>query len=87
MIHLQDVDNGATSITVNLVSSNNTVEWRYSIDDLSAGADIDDWSPCGSMLVDMDASDTCKMTIIQTGGSTSILDLHSDSRFSGYLVC
>ena len=87
MIHLQDIDNAATDIVINLVASNGTVEYRYTIDDFGASADIDDWSPTGSMLVDMDASDTCKITVAQTGGSTSILDIHTDSRFSGYLVC
>jgi len=84
MLHLQNVDTGAGDIVVNLVVSNGTVEYRYDFGGFSA--DVPDWSPTGSMLVDMDASDTCKITVYQTDG-TAQMDVHTDSRFSGYLVC
>ena len=40
-----------------------------------------------SMILDMDANDTCHMSFYQNGGSASI-DLNADSTyFGGYLVC
>ena len=41
----------------------------------------------GSMLVDMDASDTAYITLIQSGGSADLCIVADGSWFSGYLVC
>ena len=84
MLHLQNIDSAAGDFVINLVASNGTTEFRYDCGKFSA--DVPDWSPTGAMLVDMDASDTCKMTIYQTDG-TGQMDIHTDSRFSGYLAC
>ena len=41
----------------------------------------------GSMLVDMDASDTAYITLIQSGGTADLCIVADGSWFSGYLVC
>jgi len=50
------------------------------------GADPTYFSFQGSLLVDMDASDTCKLQWSQAGGTNSA-DVFDSTYFSGYLVC
>lgn len=42
---------------------------------------------CGSMLIDMTATDTCKVVVAIFGGTKVVDVLATDTTFSGYLVC
>jgi hypothetical protein len=79
-----------TSGSIDLVTSNRT--WRSAIVNWGAIRDSNNnASGEATFLVDMDAGDTCSVTVA-VGGSTKTVDVYGDgtimhTRFSGSLVC
>ena len=82
-MRIQDLDSAAAYYHLNLETSNRTY---YNIIDPDFGQDAAYWTLVITVLADMDASDTAKLSILQSGG-TSQTDIHSGfTTFSGYLV-
>ena len=87
MLYTNHVDTGATYYQVKLLTSNQTyvyiIEPKFSSDVLYFT-----WH-APHLLVDMDASDTAKVQIKQTGGTAQLHVSNNGSytNFSGHLVC
>ena len=86
-LRLDNIDTAAAYYILTLKASNRDVKLTFFDPDF-ADADIPHYSIGGSVLVDMDASDTCHLVVIQNGG-TAQSDIQStvNTQFSGYLVC
>lgn len=82
-LYLEYLDTGATYYYLEIDSSNRDIYHIIDIDKFSA--DLDSMSFTMSQLIDMDASDTVRIRIVQQGG-TQQTDINAGSFFSGYLV-
>ena len=82
-LNISQVDTAPTLYSIRLVTSNRNYIMQF---DPEFAADCLFFCN-GSFLVDMDASDTAKVTIAQDGGNNQT-DVRADpgSHFSGYLV-
>jgi len=82
---MNSVDTASQYYYGNIVTSNKI--YSFSIRSDAFGADFNNWSIQGSILADMDASDTVTIQVNQQGG-TAQTDLPSgQSYFSGALIC
>jgi hypothetical protein len=82
-VRIEDLDAAANYYHLNLETSNRTY---YNIIDPDFGQDAAYWTLVITVLADMDASDTAKVSILQSSG-TSQTDIHAGfTTFSGYLV-
>ena len=83
MSHLQT---GANYYFIKLVTSNRTIISAYD----PIAFDVNDlpyWTFTLSLLVDMDANDTCQLKVNQQGGGSAVSDIIAqDTYLSGYLV-
>jgi C1q domain len=75
-----------TTGTVSIVATSRTIavnayNWGVT---MTAGTVV---RACGSVLLDMTATDTCKVVATITGGTKVVDVLANDSTFSGFLVC
>jgi hypothetical protein len=82
-IALNAVDSASSYYSVRLLASNRTVDH---IVDPDYGQDAVYLTINANVLMDMDASDTVKLQIIQ-GSGTQQTDIATDSTFSGFLAC
>jgi len=82
-IRVDNLDMDAHYYAVTLLASNRSM--GVIIDPDGFDRDIPYYTFQLSQLIDMDASDTCKVTFLQAGGG-AITDL-DNGYFSGYLVC
>jgi len=86
-IRVDNIDTAAEYYILTLKASNRDVRLDMFDPDL-ADQDIPYYFMRGSVLVDMDASDTCYVTITQNGGSAqSDIQSGTNTSFSGYLAC
>jgi hypothetical protein len=84
--HYSGFPNNVTDFRVNIVTSNRTYEMRYAKFINAEHPTNYTGTFRNSALVDLDANDTCKIQVYQSGGS-SAGDLGTDhSYFSGFLV-
>ena len=83
ILRLDNVDEQASYYDVRLTTSNRSYQNLTGGDNIEADANI---VYVFSALADMDANDTAKMTLYQSGG-TAQSDLQNDSTFSGFLAC
>ena len=84
-VRLENVDISAAYYQLHIRSSNEIV----AVDIISPKftADLTYFVMQGSILLDMDASDTAYVTIFQSGGAAQTdIDAGNDTAFSGYLV-
>lgn len=83
-VRLNNVDSAAAYYVLQIVTSNRSYS---TIIDPDFGQDAVYWTQSLSVLADMDAGDTCLVSVIQNGGAAQT-DIHSStySNFSGYLV-
>ena len=86
IVSVQSLDYNATFNRVELVSSNKTFNFGITSQQMFDDDDPTYFSFQGSLLIDMDASDTCKLQWGQSGGSDQA-DTFDSTYFSGYLVC
>jgi len=86
IVSVQSLDYNATFNRVELVSSNKTFNFGITSQQMFDDDDPTYFSFQGSLLIDMDASDTCKLQWGQSGGSAQA-DTFDSTYFSGYLVC
>jgi hypothetical protein len=68
------------------IKTSNRDYYFWTIDPGQFAGDPDFWTGSGSVLVDMDASDTAYVQI-QQGSGTQQTDISVDSKFSGFLAC
>ena len=81
-INVYYLDSASSNISVYLTTSNRLYKSHL---DPDFGQDNVYWCFSGSMVADMDTSDTAKMQIIQTAGSAQI-HINTDTRFTGILI-
>jgi len=81
---LAQLASGHTVASMNIVASNRTVNVAYCNPYAMAGGGTD-LNLVGSILVDMDASDTCTVSVTVTGAAKAV-DVGAGSYFSGYLA-
>jgi len=82
-LRVENIDTAANYYYFGFKASNRLVN---AILDLGGhSADIPYYSFALSMLIDMDASDTCKVVIFQSNGTAQV-DISTASHFSGHLV-
>ena len=81
-LYILALDTAATYVEFAMVTSNRSYN---TIIDPNFSSDLGYYHMTMSVLADMDASDTAKITMYQQGG-TAQLDLATNSTFSGYLV-
>ena len=81
--YLNGIDTAAAYIQVKIVTSNRTIQ---NIIDPNFTSDLTYYSESLASLFDMDANDTAKVVIHQSGGDAE-LDLQNNCYFSGYLAC
>jgi len=81
-LFLSDIDSAAAYYNVYITTTNENIEIIF---DPDFGQDAAYWNVTGSVLCELDASDTAFLRIQQSGG-TSQTDIDVASRFSGYLV-
>jgi len=81
-LFLSDIDSAAAYYNVYITTTNENIEIIF---DPDFGQDAAYWNITGSVLCELDASDTAFLRIQQSGG-TSQTDIDVASRFSGYLV-
>ena len=82
-MYLYNLDSAANVIYITLKTSNRDI---FGIIDPDFGQDNEYWYLAVSMLSDMDANDTAKVTWLQSGG-TAQTDLQASSYFGGHLAC
>jgi hypothetical protein len=80
--YLYNLDGDANVIYITLATSNRSI---YGIIDPNFGQDNEYWTLTVSMIFDMDANDTAKVTWLQSGG-TAQTSLQPSSHFGGHLV-
>ena len=76
----------AANIYNGLISTSNRDYWITYIDPTEFAGDITHWSLNGTVLADMDASDTAIVKLYQQSG-TAQTDVSGDAYFSGFLAC
>ena len=81
-VDLEALDSAATYYSIQIVTSNRSY---ITIFDPDFGQDAGFWTASLDVLADMDAADTAKVVVTQSGG-TQQTDIISTSHFSGYLV-
>jgi len=81
-LFLSTIDSAAAYYVVYINTTNENIEIIF---DPDFGQDAAYWNVTGSVLCELDASDTAFLRIQQSGG-TSQTDIDVASRFSGYLV-
>tara|TARA_R110000765_G_scaffold304011_1_gene398011 strand:- start:72 stop:863 length:792 start_codon:yes stop_codon:yes gene_type:complete len=84
MLYLTTLDSAATYYVASIITSNHSYE--SCIWDPDFGQDAEFWTITGAALVDMDASDTALIRLVQSDG-TAQTDISPGSYFSGYLAC
>ena len=82
-IRLNAVDSAANYYLCTIVTSNRNYQFIF---DPDFGQDANYWVMSISHIADMDASDTAKVQVVQTAG-TSQTDITNESTFSGALIC
>jgi hypothetical protein len=82
-VYLEQVDTAMDFFYVTLLCSNNSA---FFILDPNFSADLSYYHVGGSVLMDMDAGDTAKITYVQAAG-TAQTDVNTNSYFSGFLAC
>ena len=82
-IRLNAVDSAANYYLCTIVTSNRNYQFIF---DPDFGQDANYWVTSISHIADMDASDTAKVQVVQTAG-TSQTDITNESTFSGALIC
>ena len=82
-LRIDDLKADVSFYSINLVTSNKTYDY---VDMVELDDDYSYRAMTGALLVDMDASDTAKWTITQSGG-TDGASIQTDSTFTGFLVC
>ena len=82
-LNLRNLDSGANYYEAQIVTSNRNYNF---IIDPDFGQDAVYWSITGSALCDMDASDTARFKVVQSGGNAQT-DISTESHFSGFLAC
>ena len=80
--YLNNIDTAATFFYITLKTSNRDILY---IVDPNFSADLTYYHVAGSILCDMDASDTAQVTYVQAAGTAQV-DANANSYFSGYLV-
>ena len=83
VIYAEQIDSAANYTYIVISTSNRNV---FTILTPKFSADAAYWYYSGSLLLDMDASDTASLSYVQ-GTGDSIADINQTSYFSGYLVC
>ena len=83
-VYIMAVDTAADYYYINLLTSNEN--YYATLDPGGFSTDISYLPFQISQLVDMDASDTASVRILQQGTSTQQTDINNNSFFSGYLV-
>ena len=81
--YLYNLSGSANVIYITLQTSNRSI---FGIIDPNFGQDNEYWTLTASMIFDMDANDTAKVTWLQSGG-TAQTHLQPSSHFGGHLVC
>jgi len=83
-VRLNNVDSAATYYVLRILTSNRSYN---TVIDPDFGQDAAYWTQFLSVLADMDAGDTCLISVLQLGGAAQT-DIHASSytNFSGYLV-
>ena len=84
-LRVDQVDNTSQYTTVRLVTSNRTIYGIYTNNGFDA--DLDYFTFGFSHLMDMDASDTAKVTMYLPSLGAAQLDVTDAGFWSGYLVC
>jgi len=84
MFYFNSVDADHTSLDVHIKTSNKQYQQTFSPDHFLNSDSL--FSISGSVLADMDASDTCFFTVRVAGGAAQT-DIHVDSQVSGVLIC
>jgi len=83
-LYLTDLDSAANYYQMTLITSNRSYFYAYDVS--SSDSDPSRFTFQINALVDMDASDTASVGILQSGG-TAQTDINVDSFFSGFLAC
>ncbi len=89
LVSVTQLDASATYNRILLKCSNRTVPFGITASQMFDGSGSNDPSYYafeGSLLLDMDANDTCKLEWNQAGGANQA-DAFDSTYFSGYLVC
>jgi hypothetical protein len=82
MVMLLNIDSAAAYYRIRIVTSNRNYD---ALVDPDFGQDNVYFTPTASFVCDMDASDTAKLQVRQSGGSAQT-DIEVDSRFTGCLL-
>jgi len=82
-LYLEGVDSAGDYVACTLKTHNRNYTVIF---DPDFGQDPVYWTATGSILADMDASDTAYLTIRQDSG-TAQMDVTTNSYFSGFLAC
>ena len=82
---LVDLRTDAAYYEFRIITSNRNYESAI-IDPDAFDSTVPYWHLSVSVLADMDASDTAKVAIVQSGGTAST-DINTNTHFSGFLVC
>jgi hypothetical protein len=82
-LRLQQLNIASSYYEFNLLTSNRT--YQNILDPRALDTQPDYWTITLSVLADMDAGDTAKVTVLQAFGASQ-MDIHNQSYFSGYLV-
>jgi hypothetical protein len=85
-VHYNDMPNNVTDFRVNIVTSNRTYEMRYAKFINAEHPTNYTGTFRNSTLADLDANDTVKIQVYQSGGSSAADLQASHSYFSGFLV-
>ena len=85
----KDNIDSAASYYQTIIYTSNTEYYRDLFDPGQMNGDLTYWQQQGTLLVDMDASDTCIIKYYQSGGTqqTDISGGDGQSSFQGWLVC
>ena len=83
-LYLTSIQSNCTALGVTIKTSNRLYETWYAFDDLAEEEAY--WSFTGSHVCDLDATDTCYISVYYAGGGAD-MDIHADSKFSGALIC
>tara|TARA_R100000655_G_scaffold61361_2_gene99766 strand:- start:5 stop:1603 length:1599 start_codon:yes stop_codon:yes gene_type:complete len=87
VVRLQEIDTDHDYVQIRFITSNRTHE-AYIFDTGVYDQDSAYQTFASSVLADLDASDTCYISIRATGGTTQTdISYSADSHFSGFLAC
>ena len=87
MINVDNIDTASNYYQVKIITSNRTYDNVGILDPGVLASDPAYWSFAGSILADMDASDTAYVVLEPGANGAAQADIRTDSWFSGYLVC